>query len=76
MIRFKKYLVDKGLWDDEKDEALYEESKEQVLETFKKVEHSGLVSLEDIFKYTYEEMTPNLIEQYQAYKRFLEKDGK
>ena len=75
LIRFKKYLLDKGIWDDEKDVVFYEECKEQVLDTFKKVEHSGLVSLEDIFKYTYENMTPNLIEQYHTYKRFLEEEG-
>lgn len=73
--RFKKYLIDKGLWSEEKDKALYEEYESYVGETFKKVEESGLVSLEDVFKYTYAEMTPNLIEQYEEYKKYLEEEG-
>lgn len=73
--RFKKYLIDKGLWSEEKDKLQYEEYENYVGETFKKVEESGLVSLEDIFKYTYAEMTPNLIEQYEEYKKYLEEEG-
>ncbi len=73
--RFKKYLIDKGLWSEEKDKLQYEEYENYVGETFRKVEESGLVSLEDIFKYTYEEMTPNLIEQYEEYKKYLEEEG-
>lgn len=73
--RFKKYLIDKGLWNEEKDKSLYEEYENYVGETFKRVEESGLVSLEDVFKYTYAEMTPNLIEQYEEYKKYLEEEG-
>ena len=73
--RFKKYLIDKGLWSEEEDKRLYEEYENYVGESFKKVEESGLVPLEDIFKYTYSEMTPNLVEQYEEYKKFLQEEG-
>lgn len=73
--RFKKYLIDKGIWSEEKDKSQFEEYEKYVGETFRKVEESGLVSLEDIFKYTYAEMTPNLIEQYEDYKKYLEEEG-
>lgn len=76
LIRFKKYLINKGLWDEDQDEALYKESNEYVLETFKKVETSGDAKLEDIFKYTYEEMPPQLKNQYEDYKKYLEMEGK
>jgi pyruvate dehydrogenase E1 component alpha subunit len=76
MIRFKKYLIDKGYWSDKEEEKLEEENKKFVGDTFKKVEASGVEDLEDIFKYTYAEMTPQLKEQYEYAKKFEEKGGK
>ncbi len=76
MIRFKQYLIDKKLWTEAKDKKLNEEKAEFVTETFKKVETSGPEELLDIFQYTYAEMTPQLIEQYEKHKKFLEEGGK
>jgi len=75
-IRFKKYLMDKKLITKESDEKLEEDMTKYVGDTFKKVEAMGLAELEDIFKYTYQEMTPQLKEQYNFIKNFLEKGGK
>lgn len=72
LIRFKKYLINKGYWSESEDEALSIELNDYVNETFKKVESTGKEPLEDIFKYQYQEMTPNLIEQYEEYKAYLE----
>lgn len=72
LIRFKAYLIEKGLWSEEEEAKLEEEYNEYVNEEFKKVENSGLVPLEDIFKYTYAEMPPHLVEQYEEYKQYLE----
>lgn len=77
LIRFKKYLLDKGYWTEEEDQKLDEENNAYVGETFKKVEQTGEEDLIDIFKYTYKEMTPQLTEQYEYIKNFLaEKEGK
>lgn len=76
IIRFKKYLMEHKLITKESDEKLEEELTKYVGETFKKVEAMGLAELEDIFKYTYKEMTPQLKEQYAFMKDFLEKGGK
>ncbi|MBM7616371.1 pyruvate dehydrogenase (acetyl-transferring) E1 component subunit alpha [Alkaliphilus hydrothermalis] len=70
--RLKKYLINKKIWDEGKEESQNDEYEKFVNETFKKVEKYGLVPLEDIFKYQYEEMTPNLVEQYEAYKKYTE----
>ena len=75
LIRFKAYLIEKGDWSEKEDKALYESSKQTVLETFKKVEASGIEPLEDIFKYTYETMTPNLKEQMAHYQTYLKEVG-
>ena len=75
LIRFKKYLIDKKYWSNKKDERLKETSKKEVLDAFKKVEKSGLVDFEDIFKYTYDKLTPNLEKQMNSYKQYLDKAG-
>lgn len=72
IIRFRKYLMNKNLWDDAKEEALQKELTDYVMETFKKVEAKGATELEDIFKYTYKEMTPELEKQLAEYKEYLE----
>jgi pyruvate dehydrogenase E1 component alpha subunit len=74
--RFKKYLIDKQLWDEERDEKLQTEMTEYVLQTFKKVEASGLVTLEDVFNYTYEVLPPQVKKQYEDYKKYLEEEDK
>ncbi|MDD4000288.1 MAG: pyruvate dehydrogenase (acetyl-transferring) E1 component subunit alpha [Bacilli bacterium] len=74
ITRFRIYLTEKGLWDDEKEEHLQNELNEFVLETFKKVEAEGKVSLEEIFKYTYEDLTLELEEQYLAHQEYLKSE--
>lgn len=72
--RFKNYLLNKKLITEDSDQALNESSNQLVLDTFKKVEESGFVSLEEIFEHTYETMTPKLKEQYNKLKQ-TEQEG-
>lgn len=78
LIRFRKYMTTKGLWNDKKEEALQTELNEFVLETFKKVETVGVqVSVDEIFDYTYATLTEDLKEQKETWKKFLqETEGK
>ncbi|MCK7487050.1 MAG: hypothetical protein MZU97_17240 [Bacillus subtilis] len=46
-----------------------------MLDTFKKVEDSGLVPLEDIFRYTFEDMPKHLQEQLQGLQELSESGG-
>jgi len=71
IIRTKAYLIEKGIWDEKKEEVARKEFDTIVEETFKKVENVGQMPLEEIFKYTYEELTPQLREQYEDYKRYM-----
>ncbi len=71
LIRFRKYLTNKKLWNKDKEEALQEEYKKLVNDTFKKVEASGLVELDDVFKYNYAEMPRDLQKQKEAYEAYL-----
>lgn len=74
--RFKQYLIKKKIWSEAKDKKLQDELNQYVLDVFGKIENSGEVPLEDIFRYTYEKMTPQLEEQLAKYKEYLEKEGK
>ncbi len=74
LIRFEKYLIDKGLLTDEKIEKYGKDYTKFVTDEFKKVEASTYV-MEDIFKYNYETMTPQLEEQLKEYKEYLESEG-
>lgn len=74
--RLRKYLINKGIWDDKKEEKLQEEMNKYVLDTFKKVEESGLVPLEDIFIHMYDRLTPNLEEQINDYQNYLKEEVK
>jgi pyruvate dehydrogenase E1 component alpha subunit len=76
LIRTKNYMITKGIWDEDKESSLKEELQNLVEETFKKIEKTDNTPLEDIFKYTYENMTENLKEQYEEYKTYLEEGGK
>ena len=76
LIRTKNYMVEKGIWDEEKEASLKEELENLVEETFKKIEQTPETPLEEIFKYTYAEMTENLKEQYEEYKEFLQRGDK
>lgn len=72
IIRFRQYLINKKLWSKKQEEDLEKELTDYVLQTFKKVEASGDSTLDDVFGYTYKELTPQLKKQKEAYKAYLE----
>lgn len=71
MTRFRIYLINEGHWTDEEDEALIKEYKASVNKTFKEVEATGLIELDEVFKYTYETMSVDLEKQLNEYKTYL-----
>lgn len=76
IIRFKKYLIDKGLWSEKEEEKYVEEVNQIINDTFRKVESYGAdVKLEEIFEHTYAEWTDELKEQYEEYKEYLDSEG-
>lgn len=70
--RLKNYLIANKMWTEKEDVALDEENNKYVQEVFARVEQTGELPLREIFEYTYSEMTPNQIAQYEYYKNFLE----
>ncbi|MCE5296499.1 MAG: hypothetical protein LLG16_05275, partial [Euryarchaeota archaeon] len=61
--RFKIYIEGKGIWNEEKEAQLQEEIAAIVEAEVKKAEAVPRPSIEDMFKFTYAEMTDDLKEQ-------------
>lgn len=76
LTRFKKYLLDKGVITEEWEEKTKEELDKEVVSTFESLEDNSDTEIEDIFKYHYETMPPQLEEQLKDYKAFLEGGNK
>ena len=73
--RLRKYLMSKNLLSEEEETEIIEEYGKMAEEAFKYVEANGDTVLEDIFKYHYKEMTPQLKEQMEEYKQYLRERG-
>jgi pyruvate dehydrogenase E1 component alpha subunit len=72
LIRFKVYMETKGLWDDAKEAKLDEELEAYVKTTFEKVEKEGpIVTIDEVFDYTYATLTDELKEQKEYLKNFV-----
>lgn len=72
IVRLKKYLIAQKLWTDEQQTTLDKEQKEYVKAQFKAMENNNHVPLEDVFKYTFSDMTPNLEEQLAEAREIFE----
>lgn len=71
ILRFKKYLEKKGILTEEWHERTKKELEDEVTRTFEEIEGNSDTEVEDIFKYQYESMTPQLEEQLSEYKAYL-----
>jgi pyruvate dehydrogenase E1 component alpha subunit len=70
--RFKKYLLEKKLITEEWEEETKKELESKISAIFEEIEVSSDTKIEDIFKYQYEDMPPQLEEQLKEYQEFLE----
>ena len=72
LVRFRKYLEAKGLWNEDKENEVVERAKSEIKAAIKEADNTEnkLLLLMDIM---YEEMPQNLAEQYEIYK---EKESK
>jgi pyruvate dehydrogenase E1 component alpha subunit len=71
MFRVQKYLQPKGLWSEEMENKLRSEAEEFINKVIKTAESAPAPKVEDIFKYTYAQMTPDLKEELEDFLSFL-----
>ncbi|MGM0972558.1 MAG: pyruvate dehydrogenase (acetyl-transferring) E1 component subunit alpha [Bacillota bacterium] len=73
LVRFRKFLEDKGIWNEDMENEVIEQAKEDIKEAIKKADDTPKQKVTDLMSIMYEEMPYNLKEQYELYK---EKESK
>ncbi|KIL50311.1 pyruvate dehydrogenase E1 subunit alpha [Jeotgalibacillus alimentarius] len=73
LVRFRKFLEEKGLWSEEKENEVIEKAKEEIKAAIKEADDTPKQKVTDLMEIMYEEMPNNLNEQYEIYK---EKESK
>jgi pyruvate dehydrogenase E1 component alpha subunit len=68
LVRFRKFLENKGLWNEEKENEVIEQAKEDIKEAIKKADNAPKQKVTDLMSIMYEEMPHSLKEQYEIYK--------
>ncbi|MBM4351165.1 MAG: pyruvate dehydrogenase (acetyl-transferring) E1 component subunit alpha, partial [Deltaproteobacteria bacterium] len=71
LVRLRLYLKGKGLWSEEVEKQMTEEAQKEIDQVVKEAEAVPVPEVEDIFKYVYAEMTPQLKEQMEYLKSTL-----
>jgi len=72
--RFRLYLKGKGLWDDAFEAAIQKEADDLINRAVDEAEKAPSPQPEDVFIYTYKEMTPELNRQLAELKDFLKRE--
>lgn len=68
LLRFRKFLENKGLWSEERENEVIEQAKADIKEAIKKADSAPKQKVTDLLSIMYEEMPQNLKEQYEIYK--------
>ncbi|MCG3401498.1 pyruvate dehydrogenase (acetyl-transferring) E1 component subunit alpha [Staphylococcus massiliensis] len=73
LVRFRKYLENKNLWSEEKEEEIIKQAKDDIKKAIKAADNTEKQTVTDLMEIMYEDMPYNLKEQYEIYK---EKESK
>ncbi len=69
LLRLKAYLMGKGLLDDKDEERVWSDARAETERSVEVAEKFPRPTLDDVFKYTYAEMSPALSEQLETLRR-------
>lgn len=67
LIRFRKFLENKGLWSEKDEEAVIEEAKQAVADAIKKADETPKMKVTDLIDVMFETLPPSLEEQKAEY---------
>ena len=73
LVRFRKFLENKGLWTEEKENEVIERAKAEIKTAIKEADNTEKQTVTDLMEIMYDEMPQHLQEQYEIYK---EKESK
>ncbi|MEH7222395.1 pyruvate dehydrogenase (acetyl-transferring) E1 component subunit alpha [Bacillus sp. JJ1566] len=68
LVRFRKYLEAKGIWNEELENQVIEEAKEDIKNAIKKADEQPKQKVTDLISHMFEELPQNLEEQMEIYK--------
>ena len=71
ILRFRRYLESKGLWDEKKEVRLQEKLNEEISQAIQEAESAPPPPLETLAEDVYAEIPPRLQRQLQEVKRFV-----
>jgi pyruvate dehydrogenase E1 component alpha subunit len=69
LVRFRKYLTERGLWNEEIEQATVEEAKQLVADEIKKAESVEKMTVPGLIDSMFEVTPPELEEQKQWYEQ-------
>ncbi|RFU71105.1 pyruvate dehydrogenase (acetyl-transferring) E1 component subunit alpha [Peribacillus saganii] len=73
LVRFRKFLEKKGIWNEEMETGVIEQAKEDIKEAIKKADETPKQKVTDLMDIMFEDMPNYLKEQYEIYR---EKESK
>ncbi|MFD2656212.1 MULTISPECIES: pyruvate dehydrogenase (acetyl-transferring) E1 component subunit alpha [Gracilibacillus] len=68
IVRFRKFLEEKGLWSEEEENEVIEKAKEEIKAAIKKTDEQPKQKVTDLIGNMYEELPAHLQEQMEEYK--------
>ena len=68
LVRFRKYLEAKGLWNEDKENEVVERAKSEIKAAIKEADNTDKQTVTSLMDIMYEDMPQNLSEQYEIYK--------
>ncbi|WP_438448855.1 pyruvate dehydrogenase (acetyl-transferring) E1 component subunit alpha [Gorillibacterium sp. sgz5001074] len=69
LVRFRRFLGKKGLWNEEMENQVTEAAKSEVAEAIQKAESAGKMTVAGLIDSMFEKLTPELEEQKAMYSR-------
>ncbi|MBX6395896.1 MAG: pyruvate dehydrogenase (acetyl-transferring) E1 component subunit alpha, partial [Alicyclobacillaceae bacterium] len=77
VLRYRRFLEDRGLWGDEREKALQEEVKQRVEEAVVKAESFPKPDPSSVFDHVYGSVPPNLARQKEEFvRRMKQREGR
>lgn len=68
LVRFRKFLEEKGLWSEEQENKVMDQAKEDIKAAIKKADGAPKQKVTDLINFMFEELPYNLKEQLEEYK--------
>lgn len=73
ITRLRKYMENRGLWDEEKEKQLRSDARKRILDAYRKAEKEKHPPLRSMMEDVYEELTEEQVAQLESMRKIVEK---